>query len=105
MSLQIRNNVKGIYLLWLNWVIVAGALSLLVMISLWVRPVLMPLLAFGLQGALYLLLKANRRRKVPVCYILPHIAIRIMFWSGLVMLVLNIPVSYTHLTLPTIVGV
>jgi hypothetical protein len=90
MSLQIRNNVKGIYLLWLNWVIVAGALSLLVMISLWVRPVLMPLLAFGLQGALYLLLKANRRRKVPVCYILPHIAIRIMFWSGLVMLVLNI---------------
>ncbi len=90
MSQQIRNNVKGIYLLWLNWVIVAGALSLLVMVSLWIRPVLMPLLAFGLQGAFYLLLKANRRRRVPVCFILPHIGIRIMFFSGIAMLILNL---------------
>ena len=89
MSQQIRNNVKGIYLLWLNWVIVAGSLSLLVMVSLWIRPVLMPLLAFGLQGAFYLLLKANRRRRVPVCFILPHIGIRIMFFSGIAMLILN----------------
>lgn len=89
MSQQIRNNVKGIYLLWLNWVIVAGAISLLVMLSLWVRPVLMPLIAFAIQGTFYLLLKANRRRRVPVCFILPHIGIRIMFFSALVMLALN----------------
>lgn len=90
MSGQIKSTVKGIYLLWLNWVIVAGAISLLVMLSRWIAPLLMPLLAFALQGCCYMLIKANSRRRVPVCFILPHIAVRIFFFSAVIMLTINI---------------
>lgn len=89
MSQQIKSTIKGIYLLWLNWVVVAGGISLLVILSLWLNPILMPLVAFALQGAFYFLLQANRNRRVPICFLLPHIGIRIMFFSGVIMLGLN----------------
>ena len=89
MSNQIKSTVKGIYLLWLNWVIVAGAISLLVMVSHWTAPQLMPLLAFALQGCCYFLIRANSKRSVPICFILPHVAVRIFFFSAVIMLIIN----------------
>ena len=90
MSEQIKATIKGIYLLWLNWVIVVGGISLLVCLSLWLNPVLMPLVAFALQGAFYMLIKANRNRHIPVCFLLPHLGMRIMFFCGVIMLGVNI---------------
>ncbi len=84
-----NNNIEGIWLLWINWVLVAGALSALVVLSLWLSPVLMTLVAFGLQTMFYMIVRVNGRRQVPLCYLLPFLGTRIMFWTGLIMLAVN----------------
>lgn len=89
-SAQIKSTVKGIYLLWINWVSVAGGISFLVLMSLWLSPLFMPLLAFGLMGIFGLLINKNRNRLVPVCFLTPHIGMRIMFYCGVIMLTVNI---------------
>ena len=90
MHQSVKENIKAIYVLWLNWVVVSGAISLLVVLSLWVKPLLMPLVAFAFQGCCMWMGRANERRRVPVCFVLPHIAVRIMFLSGVVMLIVNL---------------
>ena len=84
-----NNNIEGIWLLWINWVLVAGALSALVVLSLWLSPVLMTLVAFGFQTMFYMIVRVNGRRQVPLCYLLPFLGTRIMFWTGLIMLAVN----------------
>lgn len=84
------NNIEGILLLWLNWVMVAGGLSLLVVASLWLSPLLVTLLAFVLQMGYYTLVRVNRRRRVPLCYLLPFLGSRIMFWTGSIMLAVDL---------------
>lgn len=85
-----NNNLKGILQLWLNWVMVAGALSLLVVLSLWLRPAVMTLAAFAMQIAFYLYIRANRRRSTPLCFLIPFVATRIFFWTGAIMLMVNV---------------
>lgn len=82
-------NKHVIYLLWLNWVMVAGSISLLVILSLWLSPILVPLVAFAMQFGFIALLRSNIRHKMSVCYLLPSIAARIMFITGVIMLVVS----------------
>lgn len=84
-----ESNIKGIYLLWLNWAMVTGAFSLLVILSLWLSPVLVTLAAFAMQTGFYFLVRTNARRKVPVCYLLPHLASTILFITGVITLLVN----------------
>lgn len=89
MSQQTRNNIRGINLLWLNWVIVSGALSAIVIMSLWLKPLIMPLAAIALQICCWALVRANSQREMPICYLLPHIAANILFISAIIMLIVN----------------
>lgn len=75
--------------MWLNWVIASGALTLLVVSTLWVRHLWMPFVAFALQGLLFISVRHNRQRLFPICHLLPFTVMRIMFWSGVVMLIIN----------------
>lgn len=84
------DNGRGIYRLWLNWLLGSGTITLLVILSLWLRPIYLPFVAFGFQFILFMRIRANRRSRLPICYILPFVVSRILFWSGTVMLVINI---------------
>lgn len=88
---KLRNeNGWGIFQLWLNWLMGSGALSLLVILSLWVRPLYMPFVAFGLQLIIFLMIRRNRKKRIPSCYLLPFIVTRVLFWTGIVMIIVNI---------------
>ncbi len=88
MAINLRHeNLEGIFRLWLNWVMVAGAISLLVVLSLWMPPAAVPVVAIMIQMGFFMLVKANRRKKLPSCYILPFLAARIFFWTAVVMVV------------------
>ncbi|WP_434968285.1 hypothetical protein, partial [Paramuribaculum intestinale] len=63
-----HENLDGIFRLWLNWVMVAGAISLLVILSLWLPPAAMPVLAIVFQIGFFMQVRANRRKKMPSCY-------------------------------------
>lgn len=85
---------KSIFRLWLNWAWSSGMLSFLILISLWLPAIYMPFAAFGLQLVTFLLIRRNRARKMPVCYIFPFVVSRVLFWSGVVMVVINL--LYSH---------
>lgn len=82
-------NSEGIFRLWLNWVMGTGALTLLVVATLWIKHLWMPFVAFALEGLLFISVRNNRKRIFPICHLLPFTVMRIMFWSGIVMLIIN----------------
>lgn len=83
------DNGHGMLLLWLNWVIATGSLTFLVIISLVVPPTMMPIIAFSLGLAVSFLVQRNRHARIPVCYLIPFITVRILFFSGVIMLIIN----------------
>ncbi len=83
------DNGKGIFLLWLNWVLGSGTVTLLVILSLWIKPLYLPFVAFGMQLILFALIRRNREARLPICYLFPFIISRVLFWSAVVMLILN----------------
>lgn len=80
----------GIFQLWITWLMGSGALTLLIILSLWVRPLYLPLLAFAMQFWIYTLTRRNRMRRIPSCYILPFVVMTVLFWTCIVMIVINI---------------
>lgn len=86
---QRLDNNKGILLLWLNWVIGSGLLILLIVLSLWIRPLFLPIIAFGFQIACFAQIRRNRQKELPICYLLPFLVSRILFWTAVVMVVIN----------------
>lgn len=95
MTEKINNdNTWGILSLWYNWMISYGALTLLILLSLWIKPLIMPFVAFGLQLFIFARIRHNRSRRTPECYILPFIISRVLFWSGVAMVVIN----FIHVT-------
>lgn len=83
------DNSKGILHLWTTWLLGSGMLTLLILLSLWVRPIYMPFVAYGLQFILFILIRSNRLKRLPACYLFPFVVSRILFWSGTVMLIIN----------------
>ncbi|MBR3831764.1 MAG: hypothetical protein IKJ52_11050 [Muribaculaceae bacterium] len=88
-------NTIGIYSLWLNWIIAVGALSILPIISLYTSKLLLPIIVFTLEVFLYILVRHNTMARMPSCMRLPHIVMVSLFWSGIVMLMINIYNSQT----------
>lgn len=79
----------GILQLWLNWLLGYGALILLIILSLWIDPLHLPFIAFGMELILFFLIRRNREMMIPSCYIMPFIVSRVLFWTGIVMIVVN----------------
>lgn len=82
-------NSEGIFRMWLNWVMASGSLTLLAILSLWIRHLWMPFVAFGLELLLFISIKHNRSKMFPICHLMPFVATRIMFWSAITMLIIN----------------
>lgn len=79
----------GIFRLWINWLEGSGAITLLVILSLWVKPLFLPFIAFGFMALLFYRIRRNRELRIPSCYILPFVVTRVLFWTGLVMIMVN----------------
>ena len=82
-------NGYGIFSLWANWVIGVGTLMFIILISPIIEKVWLPLLAFTIQLVLYAMVRRNRVSQLPVCYLLPFIFSRVLFWSAVVMTIIN----------------
>lgn len=80
--------------MWRGWVICSGAFIVLLVLSLWVSPLVLPLIAFTMQFVIFLFVRNNREASVPVCYLLPFVCTRCLFWSGVVMVLINLGYRY-----------
>lgn len=89
MTQQRKDYGWGIFQLWLNWISATGAIALLIILSLWIRPLYLPFIAFGFQLILFTLIRRNRHTHIPSCYLVPFIVTRVLFWTGIVMIILN----------------
>ncbi len=86
---QPKDKYKSILRLWSAWIYSTGALILLVLISLWVKPLYMPFVAFAFELALFSSVRHNRKTLAPGCYLVPYLVTRILFWAAIIMLVIN----------------
>lgn len=84
-----KDKYKSILKLWTAWIYSTGPLILLLLLSLWVRTLYIPFVALGLELALFTCVRINRNKPEPGCYLLPFIVTRILFWSAMVMFLIN----------------
>lgn len=91
------DNSRGIFLMWFNWALSTGLLILVVVVSLWIKPIYLPLLALSFDFLLFLMIRRNRESRVPACYLIPFICSRVLFWSALTMALLNVLFKYKYM--------
>ena len=83
-------NGQAIASMWCNWAYSMGAPTLVILLSLVVSPSWLPIVAFGLEFLLFLLVRSNREAALPSCFLTPFVMTRILFWSALVMALISI---------------
>ena len=83
-------NGQAVMSIWRNWAYSMGAPILVILLSLVVSPSWLPVVAFGLEFLLFLLVRSNREAKLPTCFLTPFVMTRILFWSALVMAVISL---------------
>ena len=83
-------NTVGIYSLWFNWIIAVGSLAIIPIISLYISKSLLPIIFFVLEVLLYIKVRHNVASKMSSCLRLPHIAMVSLFWSLLIILLINL---------------
>lgn len=76
--------------LWWTWILGAGSVGLLILLGLWISPKWLPMAAFIEAFVLFGFVRYNRDVTMPGCYVVPHLAVRTLFLSGVVMLIINI---------------
>ena len=77
--------------LWDNWAIAFGTIALLMLCSLFLSKTFLPILSFGLAYALMSKIKSDSGQpKMGACYMMVWAMAITLFWSGVVMLMINI---------------
>lgn len=97
-------NTIAIYSLWINWMISGGALVSVLIASLYIPKLLLPLLVFALELMLYCYVRYNSVSKNPTCIRLPHVVMIILFWSALIMVLINILHEQTFIKIPWLIN-
>lgn len=87
------DNTKGIFILWANWVAGTGAITLLIVLSLWVKPRYMALVALALDLFIFSLIRKNRESRVPTCLLTPFLCSRVILISAFIMAIINLMYS------------
>lgn len=82
-------NGYGIFSLWINWIMGVGSLMAILLISPYINKVWLPLVVFTLELFIFTLVRHNRVAQLPVCYLIPFICTRVLFWSAVIMVVIN----------------
>ena len=89
-SVRNTSHESALFGLWLNWIIAGGALFVPNLVSVYSPPQLIPLITYALAGALYIYNKASLRSRKAVCPLLPTIALRTLFISATIMVIISI---------------
>lgn len=80
----------AIFGLWLNWVIAGGALSLPILLSVYIQPLFIPIISLALAGALIIYDRGSLCSNTAVCPLLLTIATRSLFYSAMIMVFISI---------------
>lgn len=80
---------KAISAIWSNWAVAFGAISLIVLMSLWITHVWLPVLVIGVMAVVMAYARRKISRHGPACMFLSRYAVRILFCSAIVMFVIN----------------
>ncbi len=83
-------NGYGIFSMWLNWVMGVGALGIIIFLSPLMSKMWLPLVAFTFELLLFTLIRRNREARVAVCYLIPFVVTRVLFWSATIMIIINL---------------
>ncbi len=83
-------NGYGIFSLWANWIMGVGSLMAILLISPHIDKEWLPLVVFTLEFFLFALVRHNRVAQLPVCYLIPFICTRVLFWSAVIMVIINL---------------
>lgn len=87
--------IKGnVIKLLVNGAMSGASLVLLVVLSLWLNPYMVPIAAYLLQLLLFARIRIHRNDKKPSCYLLLFVASRILFWTGTILLVIGLLYSF-----------
>lgn len=84
---------NAIYGLWRNWAVSIGMLILVNMMSIWVAKRWIPVIAFSSALILYSTIRINNESRLPLCNRISYLAMLTLFWSGIIMVGINILVS------------
>lgn len=90
MSSKNITHETAIFGLWLNWVIAGGALSLPILLSVYIQPLFIPLISLVLAGAMLVYDRASLRSHTAVCPVILTIATRSLFYSSLIMVLISV---------------
>lgn len=90
MSAKNISHETAVFGLWLNWVIAGGALSLPILLSVYIEPLFIPLISIVLAGIMFVYDMSSMRSHTAVCPVILTIATRSLFYSSLIMIFINI---------------
>lgn len=77
--------------LWNNWAIAFGAIALVTFFSLFISKVILPAILFVLAYVMMAKMKSESgHTKMGACYLIVWATAIILFWSGLIMVVINV---------------
>lgn len=90
MSSRNLTHETAIFGLWLNWVIAGGALSLPILLSVYIQPAFIPFISLALAGALLAYDRSSIRSHTAVCPLILTIVTRSLFYSAIIMVLISV---------------
>lgn len=74
--------------MFLNWLYSTGALTVVCLSPLWLRPIWIPMLTVIIELLLFISVRYHHDRKQPSCQLLMFVASNILLWSAITMMVI-----------------
>lgn len=66
-----------------------GSFAVLIVMGMLIPKFWLPIVAFLLEVFVWTFVRQNRESELPTCYKIPFMATRILFWTGVIMLLIN----------------
>lgn len=89
-----EQHLKSVFTLWSNWLAATGAIIAVPVLGLWISCTWLPLVVFGIEICIYFLSYNQSEKSYAPCALIPYLATRILFWSAIVMVAINLLYSY-----------
>lgn len=83
----------AIFNLWLNWAMGFGSLMIPNIVSVYAPAMWVPLVTFAVMGLMILYNQSNYQSRSAICPLIPAIAVRVLFISGVIMVVILLSYS------------
>ena len=87
---RIKSHENAIFSLWLNWVIAGTATYLPVLLSVYLPAMYTPIVSLLMVGVLIIYERSSMRSGTAVCSLIPTIALRSLFYSAIIMIIISI---------------